>query len=83
MILEHRTSQIIPGHKLIAKGAPHGSNGKPTKLHSPRVHVGRAKCECGVLSPILGSWADRRDWHQAHKYEVLRRKAAVVQADDE
>lgn len=60
-------SARVPGHALRAGGRPFATGGRLMWLEG---HAGRALCECGVLSPMLGSNAARRAWHREHKSAV-------------
>lgn len=66
-------SARLHGHALWGEGAPHKDNGIRI-WHMPA--KGRGKCECGDLSEVLETNADRKRWHRAHKDEVRAEMAA-------
>lgn len=54
----------LAGHALIEDGGPHNVAGRRI---SGRVGMGR--CECGAQSQLVGTKAERKRWHRAHKQE--------------
>lgn len=70
------TGTGIAGHGLWSEGWPvdatpgHGQGWQPGRFRSD---VGRALCECGEMSPVLDSAAERKRWHRdVHKAEIRR-----------
>lgn len=61
---------LVPGHTLVGKGRPYDENGDGLSWSSSPVGEGRAKCECGWLSPVLASVRDRKLYHYEHKRMV-------------
>lgn len=66
----------MPGHGLIAEGAPHDDNGKRNNLGGV-AGWGRGLCSCGDMSEHLHSARQRRAWHNQHKAEIAAREAAI------
>lgn len=56
----------VPGHALVAEGAPHDTNGQRIGVAG----TGRALCECGTTSAELPSSTARHQWHRNHKAEI-------------
>ena len=61
----------LRGHALRGEGMGH----KPGDEDEPWVTIWRGwtgvgLCECGEVSPVLESNADRKRWHIAHKDEI-------------
>jgi hypothetical protein len=55
-------------HALWYEGAPFDDQGNRSYAWAWSVSgVGRAKCHCGMLSPVLPSARQRKAWHRAHK----------------
>lgn len=59
---------MLPGHTLVAEGAPHDNLGN--RLEGGLTGVGRAKCTCGGLSEMLNSTRARQQWHRDHKNQI-------------
>lgn len=61
-------------HTLWYEGAPHGDDGVRIITGNGRylgvAGVGRARCSCGELSPVLPSAYQRKAWHRAHKADA-------------
>lgn len=62
---------IVPGHTLVAEGAPHAWNGRRYErltLHGWSISgKGKGLCSCGATSKVLGTGAARKAWHREHK----------------
>lgn len=58
----------IPGHALVAEGAPFERRG-----HRLIGKGGRALCECGELSPPLANTSRRKAWHRDEHKPAVRR----------
>lgn len=59
----------VPGHGLIAEGAPHNDNGQRSNLGGT-AGWGRGLCTCGATSDHVHSARQRRAWHDQHKEEA-------------
>jgi hypothetical protein len=66
-------SNRMPGHELVAEGAPHDPKGRRVStIYGGVSGAGCAKCSCGELSPGLDSANKRKLWHRAHKEELRK-----------
>lgn len=76
-------SLVVAGHALVrhrqerdrptvARFDESGTVQQPTPAG-----IGRAKCECGAMSEVVGGIDARRSWHTRHKEEL----AAVPWSD--
>lgn len=65
-------SDRVPGHGLRAEGAAFTDLGERVRSQGTG-GVGRARCECGSTSDILGSGLARQRWHRWHKAEAAER----------
>jgi hypothetical protein len=61
-----RGQTLRPGHALVQEGMPHDAEGRAV-VGQGTAGRGRAKCECGWLSPVLPSGRARRNAHALHK----------------
>lgn len=59
------TGAHVEGHALLVEGQPHNARG-----HLVIGRIGHGKCECGALSPEVGTVAGRKRWHRKHKQEL-------------
>jgi hypothetical protein len=56
----------LAGHGLLAEGKPFAhQDGTWIRAHGER--TGAGLCSCGEASPVLGTDAARRRWHNQHK----------------
>jgi hypothetical protein len=62
---------LLRGHALVFEGAAHNDAGGRMGTYMTTSGFGRAKCECGEMSPNLSSANRRKDWHRDHK-ETIR-----------
>jgi hypothetical protein len=66
--------QRVPGHSIDSLATPRDDDGNPVppvRVGRFRKAIGRGKCSCGLLSPVLDSGPDRQEWHRGHKLDVL------------
>lgn len=61
-------SNRLSGHTLYKEGWPCDSQGQPLRIKWEG--IGKAKCSCGELSPVLDSDRQRRQWHRDHKNQI-------------
>lgn len=71
---------MVRGHGLISEGKPHlvpGCCWSGDKPHRPWGYRrdGHGVCACGATSGHLGSDAQRKRWHKAHKQDVVDGRA--------
>lgn len=71
MTTPKKPSTLLAGHSLVWEGAAHDDDGRRVDW----LRVGRAKCSCRKLSPVLPSKSARQRWHKEHK-EQIRQAAA-------
>jgi hypothetical protein len=67
------TSARVPGHTLIAEGAPFAVVGGARTTRTNPMGTGgsgRGLCTCGEWSPMLDSSTQRKQWHREHKAAV-------------
>jgi len=74
----HSPSTRLPGHALWSEGWPVETDPRSNAGWRPLNHrsgPGRALCECGEMSPVLGSANERKRWHRdTHKPAILAAK---------
>ena len=68
-------SARVPGHTLVAEGAPHvvDETKRVVRAYNSWGGIGgygRGLCSCGAMSDLLDSAHQRKKWHRAHKAEV-------------
>jgi hypothetical protein len=73
-----RGKTLLAGHALRDEGVSRYAD-DGSELTWP-LRNGRAKCECGALSPLDLSLAAAKKWHSMHKDEIRKKlKAQEVQ----
>ena len=66
------TSRRVEGHKLMGEGAAYdGYRTLMQPFSRSTAGRGRAWCECGELSDVYETAADRKRWHREHKAAIL------------
>ena len=63
-------SARVKGHGLARRDERFIEIGNTIMRLQACAPAGRAKCECGELSPVLWSAAERKAWHREHKANV-------------
>lgn len=67
--MTRRGQTLLKGHALVGEGQPFNDAGRAVG-YGWTGGEGRAKCECGALSPVLSSGRARQAWHADHKQAV-------------
>jgi hypothetical protein len=73
----------LPGHALQHEGKPYEPGETHPWLRVYGTGTGVALCECGAVSPVLGSDSARKQWHRdVHKPAVRAWLAGEDGGDD-
>lgn len=70
-----KQQNLVPGHTLVAEGAPHMWNGRRYERNTGGEWTvsgtGKALCSCGWTSKVLKTGAARKAAHREHKRAMV------------